>query len=133
MRCGCTACCDDLLLPGNSVSHHPLDGSASPVLVRLHQIDYCLCATHTVCGFGCGKSSGVPTLEPAIRERLHAIQDLFLVFPKAVGVFTKRSRKFGSREKYSLRHRYPLLSNTRSWHWHVLPPWRGSARLFPAE
>ena len=38
----------DLLLARKSIGHYPLERSAGPILIRLDQIDECLCFAHTL-------------------------------------------------------------------------------------
>jgi hypothetical protein len=58
-------------------------------------------------------------LKPGIRKRLHTVQNLFLVFPKPMRIFSKRGRNCGSWQKHLL-HSGPLLSQIRIFH--GLPP-----------
>src|SRR5262249_10904265 len=54
--------------------------------------------------------------EPTIRKRLYAVQNLFLVFPKTLRIFSKRGRNRGSWQKHFL-HGGPLCG---SWQKHLL-------------
>src|SRR5262249_42302351 len=60
-------------------------------------------------------STGMAPLEPAVSKSLHAVQSLFLVFPKTARVFSKRGRNCGSRQKHPL-HGAPLFSQIRIFH-----------------
>src|SRR5262245_61783086 len=83
-----------------------------PILIRLDEIDERPGSTHTLCGFARFMSSGMTPLKPRIRKRLHAVQNLFLVFPKTVRIFSKWGRNCGSWQKHLL-HGGPLFSQIR--------------------
>jgi hypothetical protein len=84
-----------------------------PSLILLNQIKVRVGSAHTLCRLARCVSSGTAPVEPAIRKRLHMVQNLSLVFPKPARIFSKRGRHFGTRQKHLL-HVAPLFSEIRT-------------------
>jgi hypothetical protein len=107
-----------LLLARKSVGHNALECS-DPILVRPDQIDERLGSAHMLGGFARFVSSSMAPLKPGIRKRLHAVQNLFLVFLETLRIFSKRGRNCASWQKHLLDGG-PLFSEIRIFH--GLPP-----------